>query len=91
VVRIVNADIANPRVTISGLTAVGTATASVCLQEPTCVDEIVRQAPKDWPSENIEVVIATQMIDGQPGPSRVLAVEGLKSRAAAFPLPDVHR
>jgi hypothetical protein len=75
VIRIVGKSSGHPRLTIAGLTANSTIGASDCLQMSLCVDDIVRHAPKDWSSKNIEVVLAIHMIAGQPGQINVLAVE----------------
>ena len=76
VVRTVTAG--NPGIIIAGLTPNGTAGASECLLSVKCIDDIVRQAPKDWVSKSIEAVVVTHMIDGRPGPSSVQAVEAWK-------------
>jgi hypothetical protein len=83
VVRIVDKGTGHPVLTIVGLTANGTSAASDCLQKPLCVDDIVRHAPKDWSSKNIEAVLATPVIEGQPGPPSVLAVEELRIGGAS--------
>ena len=38
-------------------------------------DLIANVAPKGWESKNLELVLATQVIDGRSGPPRIVAVE----------------
>jgi hypothetical protein len=59
----------------AGLGTYGTSIAGEFLTDPEYVTQLANLLPKDWPSKNIEVVIATRVIASQPGPLRVLAVE----------------
>jgi hypothetical protein len=59
----------------AGLGPYGTRLASVYLTDPSSISELTKSLPKDWPSKNIEIVIAAHPINGAPGPPRVLAVE----------------
>lgn len=71
----------NPVIVISGLTANGTAGAADCMLSAGCLEHVFQQVPKNLAaenSENIEAVIAIQMIVGQPGPATILAVEAWK-------------
>jgi len=83
VVRNVNTNSSHPHLTIAGLTTNGVAAAIDCLQKTMCDDDIAKHAPKGWPFKDIEAVIVVEMINGQPGPSRVLAVEGLETGVTA--------
>jgi len=53
----------------------GTAVAGEFLTNPKYAEVLAQSAPKDWAGKNIEVVLATQVINGKSGPPRVLAVE----------------
>jgi hypothetical protein len=53
----------------------GTAVAGDFLTNPKYAEALAQVAPKGWENKNIEVVIATQVIDGRSGPPRILAVE----------------
>jgi hypothetical protein len=59
----------------AGLGTAGTYAAVEFMTEPRYIDEISKQAPNTWPSMNLEVVIATQLIDRKHGPPQVVAVE----------------
>jgi hypothetical protein len=37
------------------------------------IEDMNRLAPKDWKHGNVEVVLATPVIDGQPGPQHIVA------------------
>jgi hypothetical protein len=37
------------------------------------MDKIRASAPHDWQHKNIEIVLSTDVIDGLPGPPKVLA------------------
>ena len=60
-------------VTAAGITQYGTAAAGEFLSNPEYLSELVRKAPPDWQHKNIQVVLATKVIDGTAGPPRVLA------------------
>jgi hypothetical protein len=81
VVRLVNSSTrpGQPILTLAGLTPNGTNAAIDCVQKRMCIDAIAQRAPKDWPSRNLEIIIAAQVINGQPGPSRVLSVVELNA------------
>jgi hypothetical protein len=34
---------------------------------------LARHAPPNWEGKNIQIVLATEIIDGQPGPPRVVS------------------
>jgi hypothetical protein len=61
-------------VTAAGLTKFGTAAAGEFLTNPSNMDEIGRQAPRNWDRKNIEIVIATSIVGRSSGPSHIVAV-----------------
>jgi hypothetical protein len=67
-----------PMIVIAGLTPNGTVGATDCLLSKLCSDHLINQGQKQLIGEDIEAVLAIQVIDGRPGPSTVLAVETLK-------------
>ncbi len=60
-------------VTAAGITDYGTAAAGEFLTNPEYLSQIVRQAPSDWQHKNMQVVLATKVIDGTAGPPQILA------------------
>jgi hypothetical protein len=60
----------------AGLDKTATGAAGDCVIRPECMNDLVARVDrKDWTSRNLEAVISTQVVDGKPGPSRVLAIE----------------
>jgi hypothetical protein len=45
------------------------------LTNPVYLEELARRAPANWGHKNLQVVIATKVIDGQSAPPRILATE----------------
>jgi hypothetical protein len=62
-------------VTASGLCRWGTIAAGEFLTNPIYLEELARRAPANWGRMNLQAVIATKVINGQPGPPRILATE----------------
>jgi hypothetical protein len=58
----------------AGIGTHGTITAGEFLTRKQFLDEVLRQIPKDSTHRNIEVVIATRVIDGKSGPPRIEAI-----------------
>ena len=70
--------VANPRtgsitVTVAGLWGYGTLAAGRFLTDPKYLDEASKQAPPGWSKRDMEIVIGTEVIQGNPGPPKVLA------------------
>ena len=59
-------------VVAGGLTGYGTIAAGEFLTDPGYMETLAKQAPKDWSRKNIQVVIATKVINGNSGPPRVV-------------------
>jgi hypothetical protein len=58
----------------AGILGYGTAAAGEFLTAPEYLEAMARSAPKGWQGRNLQVVIGTQVIDGNSGPPRLLAV-----------------
>jgi hypothetical protein len=70
--------VANPRtgsftVTVAGLWGYGTLAAGRFLTDPKYLDELTKQAPSGWSKRDMEIVIGTEVIQGSPGPPKVMA------------------
>jgi hypothetical protein len=59
----------------AGLSRWGTVAAGEFLSDPEQMKELARLAPPGWERKNIQIVIATRVINGQTGPPRILATE----------------
>lgn len=64
-----------PVVLAAGLSRQGTEAAGELLSDAGFLKSLFQNAPRDWRKVNLEAVVQTQVIDGHPGPSRILAVE----------------
>ncbi len=62
-------------VTAAGITEYGTAAAGEFLTNPEYLSRLIRRAPRDWQHKNIQVVLATHVIDGTAGPPEILATQ----------------
>ncbi len=64
-----------PVVIVGGILDKGTAAASEVLYNPVYLDALLAKAPRNWADLNLQAVIRTQVVGGNPGPPSVLAVE----------------
>ncbi len=75
IARYRDATLGQPVVLVAGLSSEGTAAMSELLADPGFLRQLLQKAPGNWKTANLEAVIQTQVVEGAPGPSRVLAVE----------------
>lgn len=73
--RFMDPDTEHSIMTVAGLSRWGTIAAGEFLTNPVYLEELARRAPANWGHKNLQVVIATKVIDGQSGPPRILATE----------------
>jgi hypothetical protein len=59
-------------VVAGGLTGYGTIAAGEFLTNPVYLEAIAKQMPKNWEHKNIQLVLATKVIEGNSGPPRVV-------------------
>jgi hypothetical protein len=57
----------------AGLYRFGTIAASEFLTDPTLISELAATAPRGWETQNVQIVIATKVIDGNAGRPRIIA------------------
>lgn len=62
-------------VLVAGIAEEGTEAAGEFLSNPDFFAALLKQAPANWATANMETVLETEVIDGRPGPPRILAVE----------------
>jgi hypothetical protein len=60
-------------ISVAGIEAYGTLAAGEFVTEPEYVGGALCAAPRDWRHKNVQFVLTTKIIDGTPGPPRVLA------------------
>ena len=62
-------------ISVAGIETYGTLAASEFVTEPTYLAAALGAAPADWRRKNVQFVLGTKVIDGTPGPPRVLAAQ----------------
>jgi len=60
-------------ISAAGVETYGTLAASEFITEPEYLGVALQAAPRDWRHKNVQFVLGTRIIDGTPGPPRVLA------------------
>lgn len=56
----------------AGLTGYGTVAAGEFLSSPAYLESLSKQSPRNWASKNMQIVIATKVINGNSGPPRIV-------------------
>jgi hypothetical protein len=74
VARFLDPDTDQFAVVAAGIGRGGTVAAGEFLVDSRRMDEMLKQAPRDWSRKNIEVVLETDVIQGRSSPPRVSAV-----------------
>ena len=64
-----------PVIVLAGILGEGTEAASEVVSNPAYLENMLQKAPKNWDQMNLEAVIETDVIEGNPGPPVVLAVK----------------
>lgn len=64
-----------PVVLVAGLSSKGTEAAGGVLSDPDFLKALFKDAPRDWNTVNFEAVVRTQVVEGYPGTSRLIAIE----------------
>jgi len=60
-------------VVAAGIANFGTLSAGEFLTDARLMDDLARRAPPHWERKNLQVVLATRLINGSPGPPRIVA------------------
>jgi len=63
-----------PVIILAGILGEGTEAASEVVSNPVYLNALLQKASRNWEHFNLEAVIETNVIEGQPGPPRVVAV-----------------
>jgi hypothetical protein len=62
-----------PVMIVSGISGWGTQAAGEFVTSPSHLKELEALAPRNWVKKNLQVVIATDVIEGSPGPPMIVA------------------
>lgn len=62
-------------VVAAGIGGYGTTAAGEFLTNAKYMEALIAQAPRNWTKKNLEVILATEVINGNSGPPRIVAVE----------------
>lgn len=73
VARLMNSETGQPVLIIGGVTAGGTQAAAKFITSKEALAAFAHASPKSWETKNCELLISSQMIDGQAGPPVVEA------------------
>lgn len=73
ITRVVDPRTEHAILVLAGCGRDGTTAAGEFVSEPRYLDALAARAPRDWSRRNLQVVIATDLIDGHSGPPRVVA------------------
>ena len=60
-------------VTAAGLTKYGTAAAGEFLSEPHYMQDVLRTAPRNWDTKNVQIVLSTALVSESSGAPQVIA------------------
>jgi len=60
---------------VAGIETYGTLAASEFVTDPTYFEAALGVAPPDWRQKNVQFVLGAKIIDGTPGPPRILAAQ----------------
>jgi hypothetical protein len=71
--RVVDPATGNLVVIVAGITPYGTVAAAELLTSKPHLESALRALPADWQSKSLQLVIETQILDGDAGPPRVVA------------------
>jgi hypothetical protein len=73
VARFVDPNTGKLSIIVAGVARGGTIVAGEFLTDPANLDLLTKMAPKGSSKKNIEVVLSTEIIDGQPGSPKIEA------------------
>lgn len=71
--RVVDPATGNLVVIVAGITPYGTVAAAELLTSKPHLEAALRALPTDWQSKSVQLVLETQILDGDAGPPRVVA------------------
>ncbi len=75
VLRMIDPKTEQPVVMDAGITVFGTSAAANFLTSPSEIKKLTAIAPRGWEKKNMEIVLATDVIQGRSGPATILAAQ----------------
>jgi hypothetical protein len=73
VARVFDPQTHRPTIVLAGVTQDATRAAGEFVTKPVYLNDFSRNAPSDWDVKNLELLIKTNIVDGDPGPPQVIA------------------
>lgn len=73
VLRLINSETGQPVIAVAGITAGGTRAAAEFITNEEYLQQLTRSAPADWKNKNVELLISSKIIGGQPGRPQLVA------------------
>lgn len=61
-----------PVMVVAGVAPMSTQAAAEFVTSPDRIDEALRYAPRSWRGQNVEVVLATEIVNGVPGHTKIV-------------------
>lgn len=75
VLRMADPKTEQPVIMDAGITVFGTSAAALFLTNPNEIRKLAAVAPPGWEKKNMEIVLATDVIQGRSGPATILAAQ----------------
>jgi len=74
VTRLVDSSTGQFVVLVAGVEASGSDAAADLIVRPDALEKLLRDAPKDWPQKNVQILVSTTVRDSVAGPPTVIGV-----------------
>jgi len=74
VTRLVDSSTGQFVVLVAGVEASGSDAAADLIVRPDALEKLLRDAPKDWPQKNVQILVSTTVRDSVAGPPKVIGV-----------------
>jgi hypothetical protein len=75
VTRLVDSSTGQFVVLVAGVEASGSDAAADLIVRPDALEKLLRDAPKDWPQKNVQILVGTTVRDSVAGPPMVIGVD----------------
>jgi hypothetical protein len=73
VARILDPETKQPTIILAGVAPGGTLAAGNFVTDPQLLRDLAGSLPANWQNKNLEILMSVNVIDGQPGPPRVIS------------------
>jgi hypothetical protein len=75
ITRVLSSRIGGPALTVAGVSEYGTRAAAEFLTSPAKMRDLLKNAPKGWEHENMQIVLHVKVLDAQPVSVQVVATQ----------------